>query len=556
MFSIRNGVKSNCYSVLVLGSHRVGTSVLSRALETAGVYLGEGLIGPRSDNPKGFFEDQIANQLDEDFLNEIQCRWDSLVLPVAIEPQAITAYQEQLKDKILKRFKDKPIWGLKDPRISRLWSYWLPVFAEAGIEPVFVLANRHPFSVANSLAKRDRMPEAHALALWAVHQLDALEALLQQGGLVVDYDLLMDRPRQEVQRIASFLGVETLLDSDEVAKFESEFLADDLRHSRYPAQTAASVASPLQMLCLELHAGLLELSQLPGGLDAEHLDHARNLVTKCRNELAKSIDWMHAIDALQAIRFSDFTGKVTSEALLECEARIYLSEVVKGVPQSYTESRGAATLYPISKQHQTVCLPLPADLKTLARIRLDPSNRPVGVLLHSLALMQPDGTEAWRWDGGCDVFVNPGGVVCLPGEAGATLLCLNNDPQFDLAIPPAVLALVRGGAVLSLELTAKPLPDELPAVLTRLQAKAKLLPATTATQLPVTGLAGYLEDLADQLKTQITRKNATIAAQHAELEAMRARQQLLYEQVVRAEAQLDLLKEFALPEAGSRLERL
>ena len=42
---------------LVLGSHRSGTSVLSRALLAAGVFLGKSLYGPRFDNPKGFFED-------------------------------------------------------------------------------------------------------------------------------------------------------------------------------------------------------------------------------------------------------------------------------------------------------------------------------------------------------------------------------------------------------------------------------------------------------------------------------------------------------------------
>lgn len=247
-------------------------------------------------------------------------------------------------------------------------------------------------------------------------------------------------------------------------------------------------------------------------------------------------------------------GSKSEAAFLE--ARLYLSERVGGVAQPYGEARGAALVYALDGAAKTIDLAFPSNLQPLVRLRLDIANAQAAIMLHRLSLHQTNGEEVWRWDGGCDVFVNPGGVVCLPGEAGATLLCLNSDPQFDLAIPPAVLALVRGGAVLSLELTAKPLPDELPAVLARLQTTAKLLPATTATQFPVAGLAGYLEDLADQLKTQITRKNATIAAQHAELEAMRARQQLLYEQVVRAEAQLDLLKEFALPEAASRLERL
>jgi hypothetical protein len=105
-------------------------------------------------------------------------------------------------------------------------------------------------------------------------------------------------------------------------------------------------------------------------------------------------------------------------------------------------------------------------------------------------------------------------------------------------------------------MTPKPLLDELPAALARIQAKPEAAsPALAGAHLPA-GLAGHLEELAGLLKTQVTRKNSTIAAQQTEIESLRERQQLLYEQVVRAEAQLDLLKEFALPEAGNRLERL
>ena len=240
-YLIDTGIKPKKRCALVLGSHRSGTSVLTRSLVAAGVYLGENLMEPIAENnPKGFFEDIITNQLDEAFLKDINCRWDSIVLPTNIASQVVATYQKNINEMVLKRFADSFLWGLKDPRISRLWRLWLPVFAETDIEPVFVLANRHPFSVASSLAKRDRMPEAHALALWAVHQLDSLEALVQQGGLVVDYDLVMKEPRHELQRIASFLGTADRLAQDEIDGFECDFLAHELRHSHYLHESATS----------------------------------------------------------------------------------------------------------------------------------------------------------------------------------------------------------------------------------------------------------------------------------------------------------------------------
>lgn len=143
------------------------------------------------------------------------------------------------------------------------------------------------------------MPEAQVLVLWAIRQLDAIEALLQHGGLVVDYDLMMDRNRHELQRIAGFLGVEAQLEPSAVAKFATEFLANDLRHSRYPVEPVASGASPLQALCLRIYYELLGLAYLPGGLTPKAVERVRTLVTGFRNELAQSTDWMRAIDALQ-----------------------------------------------------------------------------------------------------------------------------------------------------------------------------------------------------------------------------------------------------------------
>jgi len=238
------------------------------------------------------------------------------------------------------------------------------------------------------------------------------------------------------------------------------------------------------------------------------------------------------------------------------EARVYISERVDGVAQAYGEARGAAQVYALDGEAKIIDLVLPDDLEPLVRLRLDIANAPAAIRLHGFSLHQTGGDEVWRWDGGCDVFANSGGVLCLPEDSGATLLCLNDDPQFELAIPVAILALVQGGARLRLELTAKPLLDELPAVLADIRAKAKPpLPALANTHLPV-GLGGHLEELAVLLKTQIGRKNATISVQQSEIETLRARQQVLYEQMIRAEAQLELLKEFALSEAGGRLERL
>lgn len=512
----------NMRCTLVLGSHRSGTSVLSRALIGVGVYFGKGLFAPRSDNPKGFFEDEITNQLDESLLVCIERQWNSLLLPHSVDTAVISAYQNSLAENVIRRFEGVPLWGLKDPRISRLWPYWLPVLMGAGIEPIFVLANRHPYSVASSLFTRDQMPDAQALSLWAVHQLDALEALLQHGGLVVDYDRLMDQPREELQRIACFLDVQAQLDPDEVVRFESEFLAVNLRHTRYPAHAVDSAAYPLQALCLEIYGELLRLAELPSRLTPEAVAHARTLMTGFRRELARSTVWMQAIDALQAARAKVPKSAVGSVDSLECEARLYFSEIVDGVPQPYVQSSSQATTYPVSNQRQTLRLQMPADFKPLARIRLDPANRPVALWLHHLALVQADGSELWRWNGDFGSFLNIGGLVSRIGPDGLLLLSLNDDPWFDLAIEDAVLVNIAASTSVVVEMTPRTLLE----VVAEVVYQDGLLIAESQAKLK-------------DARIEMTRRDQTISEQSMQIRAMQ-------DELLRAEAQLELLKDLML----------
>ena len=56
--------------ICVLGMHRSGTSLATRALHLLGVSLGpdEHLMRPRADNPLGFFEHQPLTDLNDEIL--------------------------------------------------------------------------------------------------------------------------------------------------------------------------------------------------------------------------------------------------------------------------------------------------------------------------------------------------------------------------------------------------------------------------------------------------------------------------------------------------------
>ena len=67
--------------ILVLGSHRSGTSVYARLLNMMGAYLGapESIKGPNPENRKGFWENDEVVDINKLVMHTVGCRWDRVV---------------------------------------------------------------------------------------------------------------------------------------------------------------------------------------------------------------------------------------------------------------------------------------------------------------------------------------------------------------------------------------------------------------------------------------------------------------------------------------------
>lgn len=237
-------------------------------------------------------------------------------------------------------------------------------------------------------------------------------------------------------------------------------------------------------------------------------------------------------------------------------ARLYISELVEGQPQPYSEARGATQHYPMDGQPKHLNLSLPVDLQPLQRLRLDMSSSPVAIDLHSMMLCHADGTELWRWAGTADVFKQVLGMVCVPkaGE-GMWLVCTNDDPQFVINVPAGVLAKLSAGATLQVGFTPMPLHQALPEVfkcLSQLHKQVEML--SHLSRVP--SLAGPLEELNQLVQCYIQQKHEALAAHQAELAEVQQQNQQLYDQLLRAQEQVDLLKEFTRPSMSGRNESL
>ncbi len=255
--------------VVVLGMHRSGTSALTRGLPALGVALGDALLAAEpGDNDKGYFEDTGILGLNAAILRHFDCDWDSL-LPPGLAAGALPippAFRDQARELLRERTGRFPLFGIKDPRLCLLLPFWQEVFRELALEVDYLLAVRHPLSVARSLARRE-LPVAisplKSHLLWLRHEASALRHTRGCRRLVVDFDLLLDDPEGQLRRLAAGLDLE--VDEALLAEYAGDFLDSGLRHTRFAASALqADESVPPGVAHLYAHLSALAGDRLAG----------------------------------------------------------------------------------------------------------------------------------------------------------------------------------------------------------------------------------------------------------------------------------------------------
>lgn len=221
--------------VAVLGMHRAGTSLVTRGLKSLGIYLGDDFLDARPDNPTGYWEDRNIVGFNSRVLNVFGLQWKSVawLKDAQWDEPAIETIQSNAIEYIQATFLSHPLWGFKDPRTVRLLPFWSSVFQRVGVEDAYVVVIRNPVSVAQSLTKRGiDAPTSHSL--WLLHMVPYLRRIAEKPYVVTDYDLLMEDPRGQLERIADALKISpTDTSSAEIAKFVADFVDPELHHNQF-----------------------------------------------------------------------------------------------------------------------------------------------------------------------------------------------------------------------------------------------------------------------------------------------------------------------------------
>jgi hypothetical protein len=208
--------------VCVLGMSRTGTSLTTRVLSLAGVYLGpedellqkdlhqlagEGesvLARARDTNPEGFWEHYRIMRLNERVLRALGGSWrDPPQMPSGWESSDdLIALADEARSLLAESFAGHDLWGWKDPRNSLTLPFWQRLVPTMR----YVVCLRNPADVAASLQRRDEMPIDQGLELWREYVNAALVGTAGWPRLLVPYeDFFVDRTRTAA-RLARFVG--------------------------------------------------------------------------------------------------------------------------------------------------------------------------------------------------------------------------------------------------------------------------------------------------------------------------------------------------------------
>ena len=199
-------------TVVILGMHRSGTSMIGGVLKELGVNLGKDSPGRQISNPLGHFEDGELLNLNEYILSQAGGSWDNPPPAAQIQNQAA-----KMDDRIQKIIQNKRLanpdqpWGWKDPRMSLTINLYLPYLRN----PYIIWSQRDPVSISNSLWIRNKMPDYEANKLTEYyHQqiIDFVRGHPELPVLKIPYHEMIGQPEIWIDKVVDFID----LDVDEL----------------------------------------------------------------------------------------------------------------------------------------------------------------------------------------------------------------------------------------------------------------------------------------------------------------------------------------------------
>lgn len=263
---------------IVLGMHRSGTSVISRALKIFGIEHGNRLIGPHPDNPKGFWEDVDLKNLNEDLLQCLNWSWQKIGLcEQADQIKELFFYKARAENLLNEKLRFTQHFTFKDPRTSLLLPFWNELLSKIPLDVDYIYCVRNPRSVADSLHTRNKIESSQAYCLWLHYNTNILRQLKNRKCLLIDYDRFVDNFSIVTQELTHFLKLPII--EVERCDYVDNYLDSNFRHSQYDLDFSPTGLELVDRAHL-LYQQLLERSSGLNQLVSEEFQDFHTISTK------------------------------------------------------------------------------------------------------------------------------------------------------------------------------------------------------------------------------------------------------------------------------------
>lgn len=216
--------------IIVLGMHRSATSLTSLLLSKMGAYIGKEceLIKGGAGNPKGLYELVDVVCLNNRILYDSGTLWCDVLQNI---PEFPPVYGNEIA-KIVKKLSSSadgaPIL-IKDPRMCLVEPLWKTEIENQGYKIKYVVVFRHPYEVASSLKKRDKMSFTYGVKLWFFYNLAIFSSVIKtstENVVFLNHNDYYENPQNPLGTLISFM------DRRDTYKNYMSYIDPDLRHNR------------------------------------------------------------------------------------------------------------------------------------------------------------------------------------------------------------------------------------------------------------------------------------------------------------------------------------
>ena len=217
--------------IIILGMHRSGTSALAGSLSELGIDFGKNIVEPSFDNPKGFFENEEIQNVNDSILEALDIKWDfpgNLETDWQLHPE-VKKLKSEAQNILNAEFADATVFCIKDPRMCHLLPFWLDILKEEKITTKCLFIVRHPKEVAASLSKRNNISSNKSYLVYTSYLLNAFVNSNKLSREFISYSSLLAKPNETLAKALGNLKLTDLSKAAGTAKLTG-FLSKKMRH--------------------------------------------------------------------------------------------------------------------------------------------------------------------------------------------------------------------------------------------------------------------------------------------------------------------------------------